>query len=91
MNAASLLSSPVQGSGSLLAVAVSDDGRMLAVGGGDRIVHVWDARSRQYIQVQTRKAVEHEWTRVCLVSKLALLDIILHASPVGAVGGSFPP
>ena len=53
----SLLSCPVQGSGSLLAVAVSDDGRMLAVGGGDRIVHVWDARSRQYIQVQLRRAV----------------------------------
>ena len=46
-----LLSCRVQGSGSLVAVAVSDDGRMLAVGGGDRIVHLWDARSRQYIQV----------------------------------------
>ncbi|KAK9821308.1 hypothetical protein WJX81_007831 [Elliptochloris bilobata] len=41
-----------QGRGSLLAAAVSDDGRMLAVGGGDRIVHVWDARSREYIQVR---------------------------------------
>lgn len=52
-----LLSCPVQGSGSLLAVAVSDDGRMLAVGGGDRIVHVWDARSRQYIQVHLGAAM----------------------------------
>lgn len=38
--------------GALLAAAVSSDGRYLAVGGGDRKVHVWDARSRQYIQVQ---------------------------------------
>jgi len=33
-------------------VAVSDDARLLAVGGGDRVVHVWDARSREYIQVR---------------------------------------
>lgn len=37
---------------SLLAAAVSSDGRYLAVGGGDRKVHVWDARSQQYIQVK---------------------------------------
>ncbi len=42
---------PLQGRSALLSVAVSDDRRMLAVGGGDRIVHVWDARSRQYVQV----------------------------------------
>ena len=39
------------GAAALLAAAVSSDGRYLAVGGGDRKVHVWDARSRQYIQV----------------------------------------
>ena len=36
---------------SLLAAAVSSDGRYLAVGGGDKRVHVWDARSRQYVRV----------------------------------------
>lgn len=35
----------------LLAAAVSDDGRYLAVGGGDKRVHVWDVRSQEYIQV----------------------------------------
>ena len=39
------------GSRALLSVAISTDGHYLAVGGGDRKVHVWDARSRQYIQV----------------------------------------
>lgn len=39
------------GAASLLAAAVSSDGKYLAVGGGDRKVHVWDARNRQYIQV----------------------------------------
>ena len=39
----------------LLAAAVSDDGRYLAVGGGDWHVHVWDARSNEYIQVRTYK------------------------------------
>ena len=39
------------GAASLLAAAVSGDGRYLAVGGGDRKVHVWDARSRQYVRV----------------------------------------
>ncbi|EFN55906.1 hypothetical protein CHLNCDRAFT_22742 [Chlorella variabilis] len=38
------------GAASLLAAAVSGDGRYLAVGGGDRKVHVWDARSRQYVR-----------------------------------------
>ncbi|KAK9828725.1 hypothetical protein WJX72_001725 [[Myrmecia] bisecta] len=38
------------GGKSLLAAAVSDDGRYLAVGGGDRKVHVYDARTREYIQ-----------------------------------------
>lgn len=47
----------LQGRSALLSVAVSDDGRMLAVGGGDRVVHVWDARSRQYVQVWSR----HGW------------------------------
>lgn len=39
------------GRNSLLAAAVSSDGRYLAVGGGDRKVHIWDARSRQYVRV----------------------------------------
>lgn len=39
----------------LLAAAVSDDGRYLAVGGGDWRVHVWDARSNEYIQVRSYK------------------------------------
>ncbi|BDA48673.1 U3 small nucleolar RNA-interacting protein 2 [Coccomyxa sp. Obi] len=38
------------GRNSLLAAAVSDDGRYLAVGGGDKRVHVWDIRSHEYIQ-----------------------------------------
>lgn len=39
------------GKGALVAAAVSSDGQFLAVGGGDRKVHVFDARSREYIQV----------------------------------------
>lgn len=39
------------GQNSLLAAAVSDDGHYLAVGGGDKRVHVWDIRSHEYIQV----------------------------------------
>lgn len=39
------------GPASLLAATVSSDGRYLAVGGGDRKVHIWDARSQQYVQV----------------------------------------
>ena len=45
------------GASALLAAAVSSDGRYLAVGGGDRKVHVWDARSRQYIQARHRRAL----------------------------------
>ena len=44
---------PRQAAGrALLAAAVSDDGHYLAVGGGDWQVHVWDARSNEYIQVR---------------------------------------
>ncbi len=39
------------GRNSLLAAAVSSDGRYLAVGGGDKKVHIWDARSQQYVRV----------------------------------------
>lgn len=39
------------GRNSLLAAAVSSDGRYLAVGGGDKKVHIWDARSRQHVRV----------------------------------------
>ena len=45
------------GARSLLAAAVSTDGAYLAVGGGDRKVHVWDVRSRQYVQVKARLLV----------------------------------
>lgn len=38
------------GPSALLAAAVTSDGRYLAVGGGDRKVHIWDARSQQYVQ-----------------------------------------
>ena len=50
----------------LLAAAVSDDGHYLAVGGGDWRVHVWDARSNQYIQVQLHLPVPHAcvWLRL---------------------------
>jgi ribosomal RNA-processing protein 9 len=34
----------------LLAVAVSSDGALLAVGGGDRKVHLYDARNSTFIQ-----------------------------------------
>jgi WD40 repeat protein len=46
-------SAPRQGGGrnSLLACAVSSDARYLAVGGNDRKVHVYDARTRQHLQV----------------------------------------
>ncbi|KAI3437620.1 hypothetical protein D9Q98_000072 [Chlorella vulgaris] len=40
----------LSGTASLLAAALSSDGRYLAVGGGDRKVHIWDARSRQYVR-----------------------------------------
>jgi ribosomal RNA-processing protein 9 len=43
--------SRVAGQSALLAAAISDDGRFLAVGGGDRRVHVWDVRAHEYIQV----------------------------------------
>lgn len=36
--------------GALLAAAVSSDGQLLAVGGGDRRVHVWDTRTDTLIQ-----------------------------------------
>lgn len=36
----------------LLAVAVSWDARYLAAGGGDHRVHVWDLRSRTYLEVR---------------------------------------
>ncbi len=39
----------------LLAAAVSDDGRYLAVGGGDKRVHVWDVRAHAYVQVGGRR------------------------------------
>ena len=35
----------------LYAVATSADDRYLAAGGGDKIVHVWDLRSNEYIKV----------------------------------------
>lgn len=45
------------GRNSLLAAAVSSDGRYLAVGGGDKKVHIWDARTRQHIKVRGRPAL----------------------------------
>lgn len=39
------------GKAALLAAAVSDDGHLLAVGGGDRFVHVFDARSHELLKV----------------------------------------
>ncbi|KAK9811211.1 hypothetical protein WJX73_010914 [Symbiochloris irregularis] len=38
------------GKAALLAAAVSDDGQLLAVGGGDRFVHVFDARSHELVK-----------------------------------------
>ena len=39
------------GKAALLAAAVSDDGQLLAVGGGDRFVHIFDARSHELVKV----------------------------------------
>jgi ribosomal RNA-processing protein 9 len=39
---------------SLLAVAVSWDAHYVAAGGGDQRVHVWDLRTRKYLQVRTQ-------------------------------------
>jgi len=36
--------------GALLSAAVSSDGKLLAVGGGDRKVHVWDTGSHTLVQ-----------------------------------------
>ena len=41
------------GKEALLAVAISDDGHFLAAGGGDRCVHVFDARSHQLVQARS--------------------------------------
>jgi WD40 repeat protein len=35
----------------LYTVATSSDDRYLAAGGGDKMVHVWDLRSNEYIKV----------------------------------------
>jgi hypothetical protein len=37
---------------SLLAAAVSSDGKFLAVGGGDKMVHVFEAGSGTHVQVR---------------------------------------
>lgn len=37
----------------VLALAVSSDGRYLATGGLDRHVHLWDARTREHVQVNS--------------------------------------
>jgi ribosomal RNA-processing protein 9 len=36
---------------SLLAAAVSSDGKFLAVGGGDKMVHVFEAGTKTHVQV----------------------------------------
>jgi hypothetical protein len=38
---------------SLLAAAVSSDGKFLAVGGGDKMVHVFEAGSGTHVQVSS--------------------------------------
>ena len=40
----------IAGKAALLAAAVSHDGQYLAVGGGDRLVHIFDARSHRLVQ-----------------------------------------
>ena len=42
----------IAGKAALLAVDVSDDGKFLAVGGGDRLLHIFDAHSHELIQVK---------------------------------------
>ena len=42
---------------SLLAAAVSSDGRFLAVGGGDKMVHVFEAGSGSHVHVGSALAV----------------------------------
>lgn len=39
---------------SLLAAAISSDGQYLAVGGGDKKVHIWDTRSRDLLKVNLK-------------------------------------
>lgn len=46
----------------LSAVAVSSDGALLAVGGGDRRVHVYDARTGGFVQAFPG----HRWVHDCM-------------------------
>ena len=39
----------------ILALATSSDGRYLATGGLDRIIHLWDTRTREHLQVIASK------------------------------------
>lgn len=73
------------GRNSLLAAAVSDDGRYLAVGGGDKRVHVWDIRSHEYIQVRLQNelpVLERSWAVVgCMMHVVCFTACV----PLGSI------
>jgi WD40 repeat protein len=57
----------------LYSVAISSDGRYLAAGGGDKLVHVWDLRNCSYLKV-----LRSYFSRA--VSRIQLLPLILRIS-----------
>lgn len=48
----------------VLALAVSSDGRLLASGGLDRHVHLWDIRTREHLQVILNIIVEQHLSNI---------------------------
>jgi hypothetical protein len=46
---------------SLLAAAVSSDGKFLAVGGGDKMVHVFEAGTGTHVQVSSALCLPFRW------------------------------
>ena len=71
------------GKATLLAAAVSSDGKLLAVGGGDRLVHIYDARSHKLVKVTY-------WLHACLMlnnsgQATANDDVKVHCTKAGSM------